>query len=171
MRSSTDLTERDLLALAISSEEKDGRAYAGFSHELRDDSPDSARMFADVASEENEHRRRLIDVFAERFGPHIPLVRRQEVRGWVQRKPGRQVRAMGIEAVRRHVQQMERDAGRFYQQAAARKTGAAARKLPGDLAAAEMEHEHMDTPPLSAVAKVMLGGTPALATGILIGNA
>ncbi len=142
MRSFTDLTERDLLALAISSEEEDGRVYADFSHELRDDYPDSARMFADMASEENEHRRRLIDVFAERFGPHIPLVQRQEVRGWVQRKPGWQVRAMGIEAVRRHVQQMERDAGRFYQQAAARTTDAAVRKLLGDLAAAEMEHEH-----------------------------
>lgn len=171
MRSFTDLTECDLLAPAISSEEEDGRVHADFSHEPRDDYPDSARIFADMASEENGHRRRLIDVFAERFGPHIPLVQRQEVRGWLQRKPGWQVRAMGVKALRRHVQQMERDAGRFCQQAAARTTDAAVCKLLGDLAAAKMEHEYMDTPPLSAVAKVMLGGALALATGILIGNA
>ncbi len=142
MRNFSDLTERDLLALAISSEEEDGRVYADFAHDLRDEYPGSAQMFADMAAEENEHRRKLIDVFAERFGPHIPLVQRQEVRGWVQRKPAWQVRAMGIEAVRRHVQQMEQDAGRFYQQAASRTSDAAVRKLLGDLAQAELEHEN-----------------------------
>ncbi len=201
MRSFTDLTERDLLALAISSEEEDGRVYADFSHELRDDSPDSARMFADMASGENKHRRRLIDVFAERFGPRIPLVQQKEVRGWVQRKPGWQVRAMGSEAVRRHVQQMERDAGRFYQQAAARTTDAAVCKLLGDLAAAEMapgrtagEIEQKRLPGEARTAEdegaqrrfvlqviqpglvgLMDGSVstlaPALATGTLIGNA
>ncbi len=142
MRNFSELTERDLLALAISSEEEDGRVYADFAHDLRDEYPGSAQMFADMAAEENEHRRKLIDVFAERFGPHIPLVQRQEVRGWVQRKPAWQVRAMGIEAVRRHVQQMEQDAGRFYQQAASRTTDAGIRKLLGDLAEAELAHEH-----------------------------
>ena len=142
MRNFSDLTERDLLALAISSEEEDGRVYADFAHELREDYPGSAQMFADMATEENEHRRKLIDVFAERFGPHIPLVQRQDVKGWVQRKPGWQVRAMGIDAVRRHVQQMEQDAGRFYQQAAARTSDTAVRKLLGDLAEAELQHEH-----------------------------
>ncbi len=142
MRNFSELTERDLLALAISSEEEDGRVYADFAHDLRDEYPGSAQMFADMAAEENEHRRKLIDVFAERFGPHIPLVQRQEVRGWVQRKPAWQVRAMGIEAVRRHVQQMEQDAGRFYQQAATRTTDAGVRKLLGDLAEAELAHEH-----------------------------
>ncbi len=142
MRNFSELTERDLLALAISSEEEDGRVYADFAHDLRDEYPGSAQMFADMAAEENEHRRKLIDVFAERFGSHIPLVQRQEVRGWVQRKPAWQVRAMGIEAVRRHVQQMEQDAGRFYQKAASRTTDAGIRKLLGDLAEAELAHEH-----------------------------
>ncbi len=142
MRNFSELTERDLLALAISSEEEDGRVYADFAHDLRDEYPGSAQMFADMAAEENEHRRKLIDVFAERFGPHIPLVQRQEVRGWVQRKPAWQVRAMGIEAVRRHVQQMEQDAGRFYQRAASRTSDAGIRKLLGDLAEAELAHEH-----------------------------
>jgi rubrerythrin len=142
MRNFSELTERDLLALAISSEEEDGRVYADFAHDLREEYPGSAHMFADMATEENEHRRKLIDVFAERFGSHIPLVQRQEVRGWVQRKPAWQVRAMGIEAVRRHVQQMEKDAGRFYQQAASRTSDAGIRKLLGDLAEAELAHEH-----------------------------
>lgn len=142
MRNFSELTERDLLALAISSEEEDGRVYADFAHDLREEYPGSAHMFADMAAEENEHRRKLIDVFAERFGSHIPLVQRQEVRGWVQRKPAWQVRAMGIEAVRRHVQQMEKDAGRFYQQAASRTSDAGIRKLLGDLAEAELAHEH-----------------------------
>ncbi|MGI4954044.1 MAG: iron exporter MbfA [Janthinobacterium lividum] len=141
MQKFSDLTERDLLALAISSEEEDGRVYADFAHELQHDYPDSARMFSDMANEENEHRRRLIDVFSDRFGSHIPLVRRADVKGWVNRKPGWQIRARGIEAVRRHVQQMEQDAGRFYQQAAARASDAGIRKLLGDLAAAEMAHQ------------------------------
>lgn len=141
MRLFSELTERELLALAISSEEEDGRVYADFAHEMHADYPDSAKMFSDMAAEENEHRRRLIDIFTRRFGDHIPPVRRQDVRGWVQRAPGWQVRVKGIGAVRRHVQQMEQDAGRFYQQAAARATDAAVRKLLGDLAEAEMAHQ------------------------------
>ena len=141
MRAFTELSERELLALAISSEEEDGRVYADFAHDMQDEYPDSARVFSDMASEENEHRRRLIDAFAARFGSHIPLVRRGDVRGWVQRPPSWQVRARGIDAVRRHVRQMEQDAARFYQQAATRSTDAGIRKLLGDLAAAEMEHD------------------------------
>jgi rubrerythrin len=143
MRAFSELSERELLALAIFSEEEDGRVYADFAFDLRDEYPDSARVFADMAAEENEHRRRLIDVFAERFGPHIPLVRRGDVRGWVQRQPGWQVRAKGIDAVRRHVRQMEQDAARFYQQAAGRSTDAGVRKLLGDLAEAEVAHDHL----------------------------
>ena len=142
MRSFSELSERDLLALAISSEEEDGRIYADFSHDLADEYPDSARVFADMAEEENEHRRRLIDLFVERFGQHIPLVRRQDVRGWVQRRPAWQVRAQGIDAVRRRVQEMEQDASRFYQKAAGNVTDAAIRRLLGDLAAAELAHEN-----------------------------
>jgi rubrerythrin len=141
MRSLTELTERELLALAIASEEEDGRIYADFAHELRSDYPDSAQMFSDMADEENEHRRKLIGLFQARFGAHIPFVQRQEVRGWVQRKPVWQVRAQGIEAVRRHVQQMEQDAAYFYQQAAARTSDAGIRQLLGDLAADELRHE------------------------------
>ena len=141
MRSFTDLSERELLALAISSEEEDGRIYADFADGLRDNYPASAQIFSDMAAEESEHRRRLIDLYTSKFGDHIPLIRRVDVRGWVQRRPIWQLRPLGINVVRGHARQMEQDAARFYQQAATRTTDAAIRKLLGDLAAAEAEHE------------------------------
>ncbi len=135
-----DLTEQDILALAISSEEEDGRIFADFAAGLRDRFPDSARVFNGMADEEEAHRRSLIDLYVRKFGDHIPLIRRQDVRGAPQRRPVWQVRPLGIEAVRRQAQQMEADAGRFYRQAAARSTDAAIRRLLGDLAAAESVH-------------------------------
>jgi rubrerythrin len=142
MRTLTDLDEKEVLALAISSEEEDGRIYADFADSLRDDYPDSARVFADMALEESEHRRMLIDTYIEKFGNHIPLVRRQDVRGTVARRPAWQVRPLGIEAVRGMARQMEVDASRFYANAASRSTDAGIRKLLGDLATAEIEHQH-----------------------------
>jgi rubrerythrin len=141
MRSFDQLTEREVLALAISSEEEDGRIYADFAESLREEYPDSARVFDDMAEEESEHRRMLIDSYVQRFGNHIPLVRRQDVRGAPTRKPAWQVRQLGIDAIRRHARQMEVDAGRFYTQAASRTTDANIRKLLGDLATAELEHQ------------------------------
>ncbi|MGA2793171.1 MAG: iron exporter MbfA [Roseiarcus sp.] len=141
MRSFTELDERELLALAISSEEEDGRIYADFADGLRENYPASSQIFSDMAAEESEHRRRLIDLYTSKFGDHIPLIRRVDVRGWVQRRPIWQLRPLGINVVRGHARQMEQDAARFYQQAATRTTDAAIRKLLGDLAAAEAQHE------------------------------
>ena len=141
MQNFRDLNEREILALAISSEEEDGRIYADFAEGLREEYPDSARVFDEMAAEESEHRRMLIDSYVERYGNHIPLVRRQDVRGAVTRKPAWQVRQMGIDAVRRHARQMEVDASRFYAEAAGRSTDAGIRKLLGDLATAEIEHQ------------------------------
>ncbi len=141
MRKFNELTERELLALAVASEEEDGRIYADFAHAMRDNFPDSAGVFTEMAQEEQEHRRRLIDLYAQRFGEHIPLVRRQDVAGFVQRRSAWQVQRQGIEAMRRHASQMERDAARFYRQAAARSTDAGVRRLLGDLAEAEDAHE------------------------------
>jgi rubrerythrin len=141
MKSFDDLTQQEILALAISSEEEDGRIYADFAEALREHHPDTAHVFSDMAAEENDHRRMLIDLYAAKFGNHIPLVRRQDVRGFVQRKRLWQVRLQGIEAVRQQARQMEQDAGRFYQHAASRATDADIRKLLGDLATAELEHE------------------------------
>ena len=142
MRSFADLTEREILALAISSEEEDGRIYLDFAEGMREEFPDSARVFDDMATEEGDHRRRLIDAYMGKFGNHIPLVRRQDVRGSVVRKPAWQVRPLGIDAVRRMARQMEVDASRFYAEAATRSTDAGIRKLLGDLAEAEIEHQH-----------------------------
>ncbi|MBV8913358.1 MAG: rubrerythrin, partial [Acetobacteraceae bacterium] len=131
----------EILALAISSEEEDGRIYADFAEYLREEYPDSARVFDDMAEEESEHRRMLIDNYVQRFGDHIPLVRRQDVRGAVVRKPAWQVRQLGIDAVRRQARQMEVDASRFYTEAASQTSDAGIRKLLGDLATAEIEHQ------------------------------
>ncbi len=141
MKKLAELDEREVLALAISSEEEDGRIYADFAEGLREHYSDTANLFFDMAAEESEHRRALIELFVERFGSHIPLIRRQDVRGTVQRKRLWQVLPLGADHVRRQAQQMERDAGHFYLAAAARTGDAAIRKLLGDLAAAELRHE------------------------------
>ena len=140
MRAFSDLTEKEILAFAISNEEEDGRIYADFAEALRDEYPDSARIFDDMAAEESEHRRALIATYVTRFGSHIPLVRRQDVRGAPARRPAWQVMKFGIEAVRRHARQMEADASRFYTQAASRTSDAGIRKMLGDLATAELAH-------------------------------
>ena len=141
MRAFESLTEREILALAISNEEEDGRVYADFAEGLRQDFPDTARVFTDMAAEEDGHRRQLIETYVDRFGNHIPLIRREDVRGLVSRRPVWQVRPLGVEAVRRHARQMENDAARFYTQSASRATDAQIRRLLGDLAAAEAQHE------------------------------
>jgi rubrerythrin len=141
MKSFDQLTQPEILALAISSEEEDSRIYADFAEGLREEHPDTAQIFSDMALEEHEHRRKLIDLYVSKFGDHIPYIRRQDVRGFIQRKRLWQVRLHGIDALRRQAQQMEQDAARFYGHAASRTTDAAIRKLLGDLALAETQHE------------------------------
>jgi erythrin-vacuolar iron transport family protein len=143
VRPFASLNEREILALAISSEEEDGRIYANFAERLREQYPDTARVFNDMALEEDGHRRLLIDTFVERFGQHIPLIRRQDVSGFVARRPIWLMEKLGLDAVRGHARQMEMDSARFYQQAAERARDAAIRKLLGDLATAETQHEHI----------------------------
>jgi len=141
MRKFAELTERDLLALAISNEEEDGRIYADYAEGLREDYPSSAKIFQRMAAEENEHRRQLIDMFVVKFGDHIPLVRRQDIRGYIHRKPVWHIRPLPIEHVRRQAREMEQDAARFYRLALARTSDAGIRKLLGDLAEAEEKHD------------------------------
>jgi rubrerythrin len=140
MRKFTDLTEQEILALAISNEEEDGRIYSDFAEHLREHYPDSAHIFSDMAAEEDEHRRLLIDLYAKRFGTHIPFIQRREIKGAPIPPSVHQVTSKGIDAVRRQARQMEADSSRFYLQAATRTTDTAIRKLLGDLASAEMEH-------------------------------
>ena len=142
MRNFDELSEREILALAIGAEEEDGRIYADFVDRMRDEYPATAAVFTEMAAEEGEHRRRLIDLFVEKFGNHIPLIRRQDVRGFITRKPVWQSSVLGVETVRRQAQAMEAEAANFYRQAAARTSDASIRKLLGDLAEAEESHEH-----------------------------
>ena len=143
MRDFSDLTEREVLALAISNEEEDSRIYADYAEALRAEYPGSANLFADMGREENEHRRRLIELYQQKFGEHIPLIRRQDVRGFIQRSPVWQMKELRLDAVRRQAQLMEAETLRFYRQAAERSTDASIRKLLGDLAEAELIHEHV----------------------------
>jgi len=99
-------------------------------------------VFTDMAAEEDEHRRWLIELFQQKFGEHIPLIKREHVRGFVQRKPIWQLQPLNLNAVRRQAEEMEYDAAQFYQRSASRSTDASIRKLLGDLAAAEVKHEH-----------------------------
>ncbi|HUC17280.1 MAG TPA: ferritin family protein [Acetobacteraceae bacterium] len=143
MRDFSDLSEREILALAIASEEEDERIYADFAEGLRTDYPATATMFTEMAAEEGEHRRRLIDLYRRKFGEHIPLVRRQDVRGFISRRPAWLIRPLGLDIVRKQAQLMELETTRFYRRAAARSTDASIRKLLGDLAEAEIQHEHV----------------------------
>ena len=143
MRNFDDLSEREMLALAIANEEEDGRIYADFADNLRENYPSTAKMFIEMADEENEHRRRLIDLFVSKFGDHIPLIRRQDIKGYIVRKPIWQFRPLGVDAARNRAAEMERDAERFYRLAVDRSSDAAIRKLLGDLAEAEVKHEHL----------------------------
>jgi rubrerythrin len=141
MRDFDTLTEREILALAISSEEEDGRIYGDFAERLREDFPDSARIFLDMSAEENDHRRSLIDLYAEKFGQHIPLIRRQDVKGFHAPRQYWHLPVLNIEIVRRAACEMETQSSRFYRAAAGRSTDAAIRKLLGDLAEVEEHHE------------------------------
>jgi len=140
MRRFNDLTEREVLALAIANEEEDGRIYADYADHLREHYPDSAAMFDDMASEEDEHRRMLIDLYVEKFGRHIPYVTRRDIRGAPAPASPRTTILRGIDSIRAEAQRMETNASRFYREAADRSTDAPIRKLLGDLAHAELDH-------------------------------
>ncbi|MFK7891657.1 MAG: iron exporter MbfA [Granulosicoccus sp.] len=139
-RSFKNLTEQEVLALAISSEEDDMRIYRAYADGLRESFPDSATIFDAMAEEENSHRAMLIDLHKKRFGDEIPLIRREHVRGYYERKPDWLVRPLSLEKTRSMAEQMERQAERFYRAAAAQAGDADTRKLLGDLAFAESKH-------------------------------
>jgi rubrerythrin len=143
MRDFSQLSEREILALAIGNEEEDGRIYLDIAERLRDDYPASANIFKEMAAQESEHRRQLLDLYREKFGEHIPLIRRQDVRGFIQRPSIWQLPKPSIDDVRDLAESMEAETQRFYRRAAARATDVSIRKLLGDLADAEAEHEHM----------------------------
>jgi rubrerythrin len=135
-----DLSEQEILALAISSEETDARIYSDFAAGLKADYPATAQIFKEMEAEEDEHRRRLIEEYRRRFGEHIPLVCREDVKGFVHRKPVWMIRPLGLKTVRRQAEVMETETRRFYERAASKVSDASTRKLLGDLAEAERKH-------------------------------
>jgi rubrerythrin len=135
-----DLTEREILALAIQNEEEDGRIYGEFADALRESYPATADMFEEMRVEEAGHRDRLFEQFRGRFGEHIPPIRREDVKGFLQRRSLWLVRPLGVNAARKHAQLMEMEAVRFYQRSADRVTHAGTRELLNKLADEERKH-------------------------------
>jgi len=141
MKSFESLTEREVLALAISLEEEDERVYADFVEGMRQDFPASAAVFEGMRDEEAGHRRRLIELYQQKFGEHIPLIRRQDVRGFVQRKAVWLNQPLRLEELRKQAAAIEVETRRFYERAAARSQDASIRQLLDDLAGEERHHE------------------------------
>jgi rubrerythrin len=137
----SELTEQQLLALAISLEEQDARIYDEFYDGLRETYPDTAGMFRAMADEETGHRHQLLDLYKKKFGDRIPLIRGQDVKGFITRKPVWLSRPLGLDKVRESSELMEAEAKRFYARAARQSTDTAIRQLLGDLAAEERKHE------------------------------
>lgn len=137
----TSLSEQEVLALAISSEEDDARIYLAYARALKQDFPQSAKVFEDMAAVENTHRAMLTDLYQQRFGNVIPLIRRAHVSGFIERKPDWLRANLSLDSIRDEAQSMEAEAHRFYLAAAARTTDVSTRKLLGDLALAEQGHE------------------------------
>src|SRR5215472_710969 len=140
MRTFHSLSEREVLALAISLEEEDERVYGDYADGLRENYPATAEMFEGMREEESGHRRRLIEHYRERFGDHIPLIRKHDVKGFISRKPVWLLRPLPLEVVRAQAASMEMETRRFYERAAARSTDAGIRQLLNDLAQEERTH-------------------------------
>jgi erythrin-vacuolar iron transport family protein len=139
----SDLTEPELMALAISLEEEDGRIYGDFAERFRESYPSTADILAKMQKEESGHRQQLIDAYRARFGEHIPLVQRSDVKGLLRNRPVWLMKTLTVAQVRRQVGDMELQSRRFYEAAAARTTDAGSRKLLGDLAVAEADHSEV----------------------------
>lgn len=137
----SELNEKELLALAIASEEEDSKIYGSFAEKVRAEFPATAELLDSMQEQESDHRRQLIDMFQARFGNKIPLIRRQDVKGFVRRRPIWMNRTLTLPQIRREVQTMESEATRFYERAMERSTDLEIRKLLGDLVEIERKHE------------------------------
>ena len=143
MKNFADLTEREVLAVAISSEEEDSRIYMSFAEDLKDRYPDSAKLFEEMAEEERGHRHRLLEMYEERFGPHLPPIRREDVKGFLRRRPIWLTKNLPLDTIRKEVETMEAQAENFYAKAAEQAQDVGVRRLLGDLAEQERGHENL----------------------------
>jgi rubrerythrin len=140
MKTFDSLTEREILALAISLEEEDALIYEDFADGLTENFPEQAAKFRSMRREEDTHRHRLLELYKTRFGEHVPHIRRQDVRGFVDRKPVWLIRPLGLKTVQKAAESMEVETRRFYEAVARRTTDAGIRQLVGDLAEEERIH-------------------------------
>jgi len=143
VRSFKSLSPEELLALAISLEEEDARIYADFANAVKENYPATTKVLEQMRAEEDGHRHRLIELYRAKFGEHIPLIRRHDVKGFVTRRPIWLVRPLGLPAIRRQVQVMEQETKQFYEQAIHQSTDAGIRQLLGDLAEEERVHAQL----------------------------
>src|SRR5256714_2188851 len=143
MKTFEGLTEQEILALAISLEEEDARIYEDFADGLEAGYPEQAKKFRAMRQEEDGHRHRLLELYRARFGGHVPLIRRQDVHGFVNRRPIWLVRPLGLKAVQKTAEGMELETKCFYEVAARRSQDAGIRQLLGDLAEEERHHAHV----------------------------
>jgi rubrerythrin len=143
MKRFAELTEQEILALAISNEEEDHRIYRAFAEGLRQQYPASAKVFDEMAEEEVHHRAMLFDLYRTKFGEYLPLIRRQDVKGFVHHRPLWLVRPLGLDEVRKYAEGMEYETARFYRKAAQTARDASVRELLDRLAEAEDEHENL----------------------------
>ena len=143
MKNFSDLTEREVLAVAISSEEEDSRIYMSFAEDLRERYPDSAKVFEEMAEEERGHRHMLLEMYQQRFGEHLPPIRRDNVKGFLRRRPIWLTKNLSLDTIRKEAETMELEAERFYVKAAEQAEDVGVRRLLGDLAEAEKGHEHL----------------------------
>lgn len=143
MKRFSDLSEQEVLALAISNEEEDSRIYRGFAEGLRQSFPASAKVFDEMAEEETRHRSMLFDLYRQKFGEYLPLVRRQDVKGFIQHRPLWLMHPLRLDEVRKYAETMEFEAERFYRRAAQNSRDASVRQLLIELAEAEAGHERL----------------------------
>src|SRR6202000_3139819 len=143
MKNFADLTEREVLAVAIASEEEDSRIYMTFAEDLAERYPDSAKLFEEMAEEERGHRHMLLEMYEQRFGPHLPPIRRENVKGFLRRRPIWLTKNLPLDTIRREVETMELQAERFYAKAAEQAEDVGVRRLLGDLADEEKGHEEL----------------------------
>ena len=143
MKRFADLSEQEILALAISNEEEDSRIYRGFAEGLRKQFPASAQVFDAMAEEEVRHRGMLFELYRGKFGDYLPLIRRQDVRGFIHKKPLWLMQPLNLSEVRKYAEDMEFEAARFYRRAAETTRDASIRQLVVELAEAEVEHESL----------------------------
>jgi len=141
MKNFADLSEREVLAIAIAAEEEDSRIYMSFAEDLAERYPDSAKLFEEMADEEKGHRHMLLEMYEKRFGPHLPPIRREDVKGFLRRNPVWLTKNLSLDTIRKEVGTMEFQAERFYAKAAERAQDVGVRRLLGDLAEAEKGHE------------------------------